>query len=93
MMDSIIGGFLVGGLIYWLVLSNFFVILEFPYNAIVFWTLFGITMAYRDGMLAAMDGAEPYLRAQYTNPDVFDLATKLLDLREYLRERSGKARD
>ena len=48
-MGSVEGGFLVGGLVYWLVLSNFFVILEFPYNAIVFWTLFGITWAYRDG--------------------------------------------
>ena len=46
-MNSIEGGILVGGLIYWLVLSNFFVILEFPYNAIIFWTLFGITWSYR----------------------------------------------
>jgi O-Antigen ligase len=48
MMGSIEGGFLVSGLIYWLVLSNFFVILEFPYNAIIFWTLFGLVWAYRD---------------------------------------------
>jgi O-Antigen ligase len=47
-MDSVEGGFLVGGLIYWLVLSNFFVILEFPYNAVIIWTLFGITWRYRD---------------------------------------------
>ncbi len=45
-LNSIEGGFLAGGLIYWLVLSNFFVILEFPYNAIIFWTLFGITWSY-----------------------------------------------
>jgi hypothetical protein len=49
-MNSIKGGILVGGLVYWLVLSNFFVILEFPYNAIIFWTLFGITWGYRDGL-------------------------------------------
>jgi len=47
-LNSIEGGFLVGALVYWIILSNFFVILEFPYNAIVIWTLFGITLAYRD---------------------------------------------
>jgi len=49
-LNSVVGGLLVGALVYWLVLSNFLVILEFPYNAIVFWPLFGITMAYRDGL-------------------------------------------
>ncbi len=49
-MCSIEGGLLVGALLYWLELSNFFVILEFPYNAILFWSLFGITMAFRDGL-------------------------------------------
>ncbi len=49
-MNSVEGGFLVGGLVYWLVLSNFFIILEFPYNAILIWSLFGITLAYRDGL-------------------------------------------
>ena len=48
--DSILGGLLVGVLVYWLVLSNFFVILEFPYNAIVIWTFLGIALAYRDGL-------------------------------------------
>ena len=47
-LNSIEGGFLVGALVYWIILSNFFVILEFPYNAILIWTLFGITLAYRD---------------------------------------------
>ena len=51
-MNSVEGGLLAGALVYWLVLSNFLVILEFPYNAIVFWSLFGITMAYRDGLKA-----------------------------------------
>ena len=46
-MNSVEGGLLVGALVYWLILSNFFVILEFPYNAIIFWTLFGITWGYR----------------------------------------------
>ncbi len=49
-LNSIVGALLVGALVYWIVLSNFFVILEFPYNAIVFWSLFGITLAYRDGL-------------------------------------------
>jgi len=47
-MNSTEGGLLVGALVYWLALSNFFVILELPYNAIVFWTLFGLTWVYRD---------------------------------------------
>ncbi len=49
-LDSMEGGFLVSALIYWMVLSNFFIILEFPYNAIIFWTTFGITCAYRDDL-------------------------------------------
>ncbi len=49
-LNSVAGGLLVGVLVYWLVLSSFLVILEFPYNAILFWTLFGITWAYRDGI-------------------------------------------
>ena len=49
-LNSIVGGLLVGALVYWFALSNFFVILEFPYNAIVIWSLFGITLAYRDGL-------------------------------------------
>ncbi len=47
-MKSVEGGFLVGALVYWLVLSNFLVILELPYNAVLFWSLFGLTWAYRD---------------------------------------------
>ncbi|MDE2215317.1 MAG: O-antigen ligase family protein, partial [Candidatus Omnitrophica bacterium] len=47
-MNSIEGGLLMAILIYWMVVSNFFVILEFPYNAIVIWPLFGIAWAYRD---------------------------------------------
>ena len=47
-MNSIAGALLVGILVYWMVLSNFLVILEFPYNAILFWSVFGITCAYRD---------------------------------------------
>lgn len=47
-LESVEGGLLVSALVYWLILSNFFVILEFPYNAIVFWTLFGVACVYRD---------------------------------------------
>jgi hypothetical protein len=45
-MGSVEGGLLVAALIYWIVLSNFLVILEFPYNAVLFWSLFGITWSY-----------------------------------------------
>jgi hypothetical protein len=40
------GIFLCSILIYWMVLSNFEVILELPYFAIPFWSLFGATFAY-----------------------------------------------
>lgn len=40
------GGLLISFLIYWIVMAQFGVILELPYNAIVFWTLFGITWVY-----------------------------------------------
>jgi len=43
---SFSGIFLVSGLIYWLILSQFLVILELPYIAIPFWCLFGATLAY-----------------------------------------------
>lgn len=46
--NSLEGGLLISILIYWIILANFLVILEFPYNAILFWSLFGITAAYRD---------------------------------------------
>ena len=45
-MKSIPGILISSILIYFLVLSNFLVILEFPYNAIPFWTLFGMGFAY-----------------------------------------------
>jgi len=45
-LNSVEGGLLISILIYWLVLSNFLVILEFPYNAIIFWSIFGITWGY-----------------------------------------------
>jgi len=56
-MNSVGGGLLVGVLIYWLILSNFFVILEFPYNAIIFWSLFGIAMEYRSRLKKILKGA------------------------------------
>ncbi len=47
-LRSSVGGLLVGGLVYWIVAANFSVTLEFPYNAILFWGWFGVTMVYRD---------------------------------------------
>jgi hypothetical protein len=40
------GTFLCTALFYWLIIANFEVILELPYFAIPFWSLFGITFAY-----------------------------------------------
>jgi len=37
---------LISILLYWICISIFLVILELPYNAIPFWSLFGITIAY-----------------------------------------------
>jgi hypothetical protein len=56
--NSVEGALLVAILIYWLVLSNFLVILEFPYNAILFWSLFGITCAYRDGLQRPLNNSK-----------------------------------
>jgi O-antigen ligase len=44
--DKIIGILLSSALLYWLILSNFIVLLEFPYFAIPFWSLFGMSIAY-----------------------------------------------
>ncbi len=43
---SVTGILLCGALISWLAMANFLVILELPYNAIPFWSLFGMTFAY-----------------------------------------------
>jgi len=43
---SVIGVFLCGIIISWLVAANFLLILELPYTAIPIWTLFGLTYAY-----------------------------------------------
>lgn len=43
---SVWGGLLVASLMYWIGISNFLVFLELPYNAIPFWTFFGMTFAY-----------------------------------------------
>ncbi len=45
-LDSMNGTLLCGILINWLVAANFLLILELPYYAIPFWSLFGITFVY-----------------------------------------------
>ncbi len=45
---SLDGIFLCGIFLYWGIMSNFLIILEFPYTAIPIWSLFGYTLAYRD---------------------------------------------
>ena len=45
-LRSIKGILCLSALLYWMVLANFLVILEFPYNAVFFWSLFGMTFAY-----------------------------------------------
>jgi len=47
---SVWGGLLLTALIYWGTITNFLVFLEFPYNAIPFWTLFGMTWAYANSL-------------------------------------------
>ena len=46
--ESFVGVLISGIFIYWFILSNFLVFLEFPYNAIPFWTLAGIALAYHN---------------------------------------------
>ncbi|MBF0618900.1 MAG: O-antigen ligase family protein [Candidatus Omnitrophica bacterium] len=43
---SLTGGLLVSILVYGIVTAQFSVFLELPYNAIPFWTFFGVTLAY-----------------------------------------------
>ncbi|MBF0384963.1 MAG: O-antigen ligase family protein [Candidatus Omnitrophica bacterium] len=40
------GLIIIGIFVYWIIISNFNVFLEFPYNAIPFWALFGLTIRY-----------------------------------------------
>lgn len=47
------GILLSGMIIYGLMAANFLLILELPYYAIPFWTLFGLTLAYRRDLLHA----------------------------------------
>jgi len=49
-LHSLNGVLLCGILINWLVAANFLVILELPYNAIPFWSLFGMTFAYLNNL-------------------------------------------
>ncbi|MDD5109299.1 MAG: O-antigen ligase family protein [Candidatus Omnitrophica bacterium] len=48
---SFIGIILSGALLYWLVIANFMVILEFPYWSIPFWALFGITFRISNNLI------------------------------------------
>lgn len=43
---SVKGILLLSVLLYWLIMANFLLILEFPYYAILFWSIFGMTFAY-----------------------------------------------
>ncbi len=40
------GALLISVLFYWMTISNFLVFLEFPHNAIPFWTFLGMTIAF-----------------------------------------------
>lgn len=57
---SVTGGLLITILIYWLMLGCFLVFLEFPYNAIPFWSLWGMTMAYCKDQLRTESLAGPF---------------------------------
>ncbi|MDE2223074.1 MAG: hypothetical protein KGK03_08395 [Candidatus Omnitrophica bacterium] len=48
---SVPGILLSGTIIYGLIAANFLLILELPYYAIPFWSLFGLTLAYRRNLL------------------------------------------
>ncbi len=40
------GGLLMSAILYWMVIANFLVFLELPYNAIPFWSFLGATVAF-----------------------------------------------
>ena len=44
---AVTGLLLLSILIFWIVVASFLVVLELPYQAIPFWALFGIALAYR----------------------------------------------
>ncbi|MCA9409018.1 MAG: O-antigen ligase family protein [Candidatus Omnitrophica bacterium] len=46
LQSNITGGILISVIIYWLLIAAFLVFLEFPYGAIPFWSVFGMTFAY-----------------------------------------------
>ena len=45
-LKSLTGILLIGVLSYWIIMANFGVVLELPYQAIPFWSLSGLTLAY-----------------------------------------------
>jgi len=45
---SVPGLILTSVLLYWLTIANFIVFLEFPYQAIFFWTVLGMLFAYKN---------------------------------------------
>ena len=47
---SVSGILLLSVLLYWMVMANFLLIFELPYNAILFWTLFGMSFAYAQSL-------------------------------------------
>lgn len=53
---SVIGGLLLAALVYWAMIANFLVFFEFPYNAIPFWTLLGMTWAYAHSLSGQRPG-------------------------------------
>lgn len=62
---SIWGGLLLTALVYWAMITNFLVFLEFPYNAIPFWTLLGMTWAYAGQLDRQSPGIEqPKVKAK-----------------------------
>lgn len=43
---SVTGIFLISIIVYWLITALFYVVLDMPYTAISFWSLFGLTLAH-----------------------------------------------
>jgi len=50
-MKSSIGILLISIFVYWLAVASFSVFLEFPYSAIPFWGLLGLTMGYHQSLI------------------------------------------
>jgi len=83
-------------LVYWLVLSSFLVVLELPYQAIPFWTLFGMVIAYLKGgsgrfnLYSTLQSDERSEEKSHENPRHYVLHNETLEQNGSLKAHLNK---